>query len=159
VVGGSVCRTVDWDAEKRETPTVDPRTFVEQLRSIERQYAPPDGTDASAYVRQLEAWRRQEADREEACSTSDATGAWLFLRLCALYGIKPFRHARQKPTTITIRAPRNFISKVLWPQHQAMRQVFIAANAVLVDELVVAWLGREAADTGLRVGKESNASE
>ena len=131
------------------------RTYVEQLQSIERQYAPPNAAaDPSAFVTELEAWRRQEPDREEVCSTGDATGAWLLLRLCARYGLKPFREPKQKPTTITVRAPQRFMTKVLWPQLQAMARVFAAAKADVANEIVDSWLGKEGADEVLTLEEE-----
>ena len=150
---------MDGNAQKREARWVETKSYVEQLRSLERQYAPPDDADASAYVKQLEAWRRAEADREEVCSTRDEAGAWLFLRLCARYGLRPYRRARQKPTTITIRAPRGFVSRVLWPQFQAMARVFAAAKIRCTDEIVLDWVGKEAADEVLVIDEEPSDSQ
>ena len=130
-------------------------SYVEQLRSIERQYAPPEGPeDASAYARQLETWRRQEEDREEVCQTGDATGGWLLMRLCSRYGLKPFRRPRQRATTITLRAPRGFVSKILWPQFQAMARVFATAKLQIASELIDDWLGEAAGDELLILDEE-----
>jgi hypothetical protein len=150
---------VDGGADKREARAVETKTYVERLRSIERQYAAFDGSDASACVRQLEAWRRAEADREEVCSTRDEAGAWLFMRLCARYGLRPYQRARQKPTTLTIRAPRGFVSKVLWPQFQAMARVFAEAKIRCTDEIALEWVGKEAFNETLMVDEAPAESE
>ena len=118
--------------------------MVKELRAIEQRYAPPSGASPEAYARQLAEWRAREADREEVCSTRGATGAWVVVMLCARYGIRPFRRPRQRPTTITLLAPAGFVSKVLWPQVQAMVAVFEAARASMMKEVAGAWLGPSA---------------
>jgi hypothetical protein len=137
---------------------MDPGTYAEQLRAIERQYAPPEGPLPEAFARQVEAWRQRDGDREEICSTADATGGWLFLRLCARYGLRPYRKPRQKLTTLTVRAPQGFMTKILWPQFQAMMRVFAAANVRTANEILVDWLGAEEATTMLSVEEESASS-
>lgn len=114
---------------------------MKALREVERKYAPTAGAGTDAYAKQVAEWRTHEADREEVCSTHDATGAWIVVMLCARYGIRPFRRPRQKPTTICLLAPAGFVSKVFWPQVQEMMRVFEAARAKMVDEVVSAWLG------------------
>jgi len=40
----------------------------------------------------------------------------LFLALCRRYGLKPYRHPRQRHSTVVLRAPRSFINNTLWPE-------------------------------------------
>jgi hypothetical protein len=120
---------------------VDIEAMVKELRAIEQRYAPASGAGPEAYAQQLTEWRTREPDREEVCSTGDATGAWLVVMLCARYGIRPFRRPRQKPTTICLLAPASFVSKVFWPQVQEMARVFEAARVSMVNQVVGAWLG------------------
>lgn len=130
---------------------MDPRLFAADLRAVEQHYAPADGASAEAYAHQLESWRQRDGEREEVCSTGDATGGWLFLRLCARYGLQPYRRRRQKPTTVTVRAPQGFVTKVLWPQFQAMLQVFATARAEVDKEILASWLGAEEASATLSI--------
>ncbi len=123
---------------------MDVESVAKALRAIELRYAPPSGASAEGYARQLAEWRLREPDREEVCTTHDATGAWLVVMLCARYGIRPFRRPRQKPTTTCLRAPASFVTKVFWPQVQEMARVFEAARASMVDEITTAWLGAAA---------------
>jgi hypothetical protein len=120
---------------------VDIEAMVKELRAIEQRHAPATGAGPEAYARQLAEWRKTEPDREEVCSTGDATGAWVVVMLCARYGIRPFRRPRQKPTTITLMAPAGFVSKVFWPQVKEMVRVFEAGRASMVNQVVGAWLG------------------
>src|SRR5262245_31158659 len=117
---------------------VDVEKFVAELRAIEERYAPPGGASPEA---QLAHWRKWDPDREEVCSTRDATTAWYLLRLCGRYGIRPFRRPRQKPTTICVRVPPSFMSKVLWPHVRDAAAVFERARQAAIDEVVTAWLG------------------
>jgi hypothetical protein len=132
---------------------VDIEAMVKELQAIERRYAPASGVGPEAYARQLAEWRTREPDREEVCSTGDATGAWIVVMLCARYGIRPFRRPRQKPTTITLMAPAGFVSKVFWPQVKEMVGVFEAARVSMVNQVVGAWLGA-AGDQVFTVGEE-----
>jgi hypothetical protein len=47
----------------------------------------------------------------------------LFLALCRRYALSPYRYARQRYTTVMLRAPGTFIDDVLWPQYQALSKV------------------------------------
>jgi hypothetical protein len=41
----------------------------------------------------------------------------LFAALCRRYGLEPYRYARQRHTTVMVRAPRSFIDRTLWPEY------------------------------------------
>lgn len=45
----------------------------------------------------------------------------LFLALCRRYGLKPYRHPRQRHTTVVLRAPASFIHNTLWPEFLQIR--------------------------------------
>lgn len=130
---------------------MDVSKLADELTAIERRYAPGGDASAEACAKQLTDWRAREDDREEVCSTHDVTEAWLLMRLCGRYGIRPFRGPRQKPTTVCLRAPAGFMSTVLWPQHQEAALVFARARADIVNEIVTAWLGAAATVTPVQV--------
>lgn len=44
----------------------------------------------------------------------------LFIALCRRYALSPYRYARQRYTTVMVRAPRSFVDEVLWPQYEAL---------------------------------------
>ena len=130
---------------------MDLAEIAEELDAIERRFAPGGDVSQSACVQQLAEWRTREADREEVCSTGNATAAWILLRLCGRYGIRPFRRPRQKPTTICLHAPAGFVSRVLWPQLQASAHVFARAHAELTNDIITRWLGAAVADETILV--------
>jgi hypothetical protein len=41
----------------------------------------------------------------------------LFIALLRRYGLKPYRYARQRRTTVMVRVPRSFVNETLWPQY------------------------------------------
>ena len=47
----------------------------------------------------------------------------LFIALCRRYELKPYRYARQRRTTVMLRAPVDFVDTVLWPEHEALDNV------------------------------------
>lgn len=130
---------------------MDVAAFAEQLRVVDRGYAPPSPADRAAYAKQLAEWRQKEPDSEEVFATGDSTGAWLLLWLCARYGIRTSRRARQKLTTICVHAPTSFVTQVLGPQLDEMLAVFDKARAMAVDDVVTAWLGPGASSEPLFV--------
>lgn len=46
----------------------------------------------------------------------DQWSARLFIALCRRYGFRPFRYARQRSTTILVKAPRRLFDAVVWRQ-------------------------------------------
>jgi tRNA nucleotidyltransferase (CCA-adding enzyme) len=42
--------------------------------------------------------------------------------LCRRYGLSPYRYRRQRLTTVVLRAPRDFVHEVLWPEFQELNQ-------------------------------------
>ena len=56
----------------------------------------------------------QDPAVEMQFSLPDPWSRQLFIALCRRYGLNPYRHHRQRRTTIMVRAPRRFIEQVLW---------------------------------------------
>jgi hypothetical protein len=57
---------------------------------------------------------REDPATEMQFSIPDPWSRRLFIALCRRYGLKPYRHYRQRRTTLMVRAPRRFIEQVLW---------------------------------------------
>jgi hypothetical protein len=47
----------------------------------------------------------------------------LFIALCRRYELRPYRYARQRRTTVKVKATEEFVEKVLWPEHHALDDV------------------------------------
>ena len=57
---------------------------------------------------------RQDPAVEMQFSLVDQWSRLLFVALCRRYGLRPYRHPRQRHTTVIVRAPRRFVEQVLW---------------------------------------------
>lgn len=64
----------------------------------------------------------------------------LFMALCRRYSLSPYRYARQRYTTVMVRAPESFVDDVLWPQYQALSKALTEyldeATAKIISEEV-----------------------
>ena len=57
---------------------------------------------------------RQDPPVEMKFSLPDAWSVKLFVALCRRYGLQPYRYARQRRTTVMVRAPRAFFEAAVW---------------------------------------------
>ena len=96
----------------------------ERLRKVEALYfgasSAGEREAAGAAVERLKA-KLDEAARidppiEMKFSLPDEWSVRLFIALCRRYGVRPFRYARQRRTTVMVRAPRRFFDTVVWRQ-------------------------------------------
>ena len=96
----------------------------ERLRKVEALYfgatSAGEREAAGAAAERLKA-KLDEAARidppvEMKFSLPDEWSVQLFIALCRRYGVRPFRYARQRRTTIMVRAPRRFFDTVVWRQ-------------------------------------------
>ncbi|MBY0299085.1 MAG: hypothetical protein K2X71_24135 [Methylobacterium sp.] len=95
---------------------------------------------AEAAVRRLRARLAEAGHREPPTelklSLPDAWSVSLFLALCRRYGLRPYRYARQRRTTVMVRAPRSFFDAVVWPQFAALHEELAAYFAETTDRLI-----------------------
>jgi hypothetical protein len=87
--------------------------FFGATTSGEREAA---GAAAERLKAKLAEVSRQDPPVELKFSLPDPWSVQLFVALCRRYGLKPYRHARQRRTTIMVRAPRRFFDAVVWRQ-------------------------------------------
>ena len=59
---------------------------------------------------------RLEPPVELKFTMPDQWSVRLFIALCRRYGFRPFRYARQRSTTIVVKAPRRLFNEVVWRQ-------------------------------------------
>ncbi len=96
----------------------------ERLRKVEALFlgaatvGERDAADAAAerLRAKLEEASRSDPPVEMKFSMDDRWSAQLFIALCRRYGFKPFRYARQRSTTIMVKAPRRLFDAVVWRQ-------------------------------------------
>jgi hypothetical protein len=64
----------------------------------------------------------------------------LFLALCRRYGIRPYRYARQRHSTVVLRAPEPFIRKTLLPEFEEISRALneyldVATERIIREEV------------------------
>lgn len=71
-------------------------------------------------IDKLNVLKNQEKFIEIRAPIADRWSRHLFIALCRRYNIEPYRYARQRATSIMIKAPKSFIDNILWPEYQAL---------------------------------------
>jgi len=66
--------------------------------------------------------QEQDPPAEMQFSMPDQWSRRLFLALSRRYGLRPYRHPRQRQTTVMLRVPQSFVNQVLWPEFQELNQ-------------------------------------
>jgi hypothetical protein len=60
----------------------------------------------------------------------------LFVALCRRYGLKPFREAGRRSTTVQVRAPKTFHDRTLWPEYRALAKELDAHLSELTERVI-----------------------
>lgn len=113
---------------------------VADLRAIERDFAPPNGNSAQAYLAQVNEWRSREVDAHLEYDIPESFARVLFARLCERYGLEAHREP-DDPSTIHVHAPPGFAEQILWPQYDAMGEVLARFLHGQAASVMKAWLG------------------
>ena len=119
-------------------------TLLEKLRKIEALHAGTtiDGEREAARraaerIRaRLAELRGRDEDVELHYSLADPWKRRLFLALCRRYGLKPFREAGRRYTTVQVRAPQVFQDKTLWPELLALAEELDAHLEALTTQVI-----------------------
>jgi len=94
--------------------------------------------------------RGREQDVELLYRLPDPWKRQLFVALCRRYGLKPFREAGRRSTTIQVRAPKTFHDQTLWPEYRALAAELDAHLRELTERVI-----REAIDDDLSEAAEA----
>jgi hypothetical protein len=133
-------------------------TLLEKLRKIEALHAGTtvDGEREAARraaerIRvRLAELRGQEKDDELHYRLPDPWKRKLFVALCRRYGLKPFREAGRRYSTVQVRAPKTFQEKTLWPEFLALSEELHAHLEELTERVI-----REAIDDDVSEAAEA----
>lgn len=127
---------------------MDERELRDRLRKIEALFARAGSAGEKAAAgaaldrlrERLGQTQRRSPAHEIRFTFPDTWARRLFLALCRRYDLKPYRYARQRRTTVMLRAPQEFVDTVLWPEfqqaHAALRQYLDEATDRIIREEV-----------------------
>ena len=122
-----------------------------RLRKIEALFAgagtPGERDAAKAALERIQA--RLRSDRQTAkpiemqFSLGDPWARQLFVALARRYGLRPYRHFRQRRTTVMLRAPEAFIREVLWPEFEQLNAALTGYLAEVTERIIREEVHRE----------------
>lgn len=135
----------------------DEAALLDKLRKIEALHAGATTTGervAAAFaadrIRQrLADWRRLEHDIEMQYALPDPWTRSLFIALCRRYGLAPFRHARQRRSTVCVLAPEPFQKNTLWPQYVALSEALATHLRAITDHVIRVAVHEDTADAAV----------
>lgn len=127
--------------------------LIDKLRKIERLHAgatTPGEREAAADAiarirRRLSEVERVEKPVEYRFRMNDDWSKKLFIALLRRYGLKPYRYARQRHTTVMVRVPRSFVNDTLWPEYLDLSDTLRKYLAEITDRVIAEGVHR---DTG-----------
>ncbi len=123
---------------------MDEATLLDKLRKIEALHAGAadrgergaSPTVTELILARLAQERATEPDVEVTYSLPDPWKRKLFVALCRRYGLRPFRHPRQRYSTVMLRAPESFQKETLWPQFLALASELAHHLAELTERII-----------------------
>lgn len=118
--------------------------LIDKLRKIERLHAGAAtagereaAAEALARVRRrLQELERAEPAEEYRFKLNDDWSRKLFIALLRRYGLKPYRYARQRRTTVMARVPRSFVKQTLWPEYLDLSATLRAYLAEVTERVI-----------------------
>lgn len=120
--------------------------LIDKLRKIERLHAgaaTPGEREAAADAiarikRRLGEVERVEPAIEFRFKLNDDWSKKLFIALLRRYGLKPYRYARQRRTTVMARVPRSFVNETLWPEYLELSKTLQEYLAEVTERVIAA---------------------
>lgn len=137
---------------------VDEETLRQKLAKVEELFrragSPGERAAAEAAISRLHARldtasRDQEPEVELKFSLPDRWSMRLFIAICRKHGVRPYRYARQRRTTIMARARPGDFKRVIWPEfcqlHDELEHYFEDVS----DQLITRAMGSDGNDSTL----------
>ena len=110
---------------------MDEEQLIEKLRRVENLFAgaaTKGERDAAANAlqrirRKLENLERSDPPVEHKFRLTDIWSRRLLLALMRRYGLRPYRYAGQRHTTVMAKVPSRFVNDTLWPEFVELDKV------------------------------------
>ena len=99
----------------------------------------------------LAATMRSERAIEMKFMLPDRWQRRLFMALCRRYGLKPYRYARQRHTTVMVRAPESFIYGTLWPEYLELKNTLDDYLSEATEQIIREEVFRDTGEAAERV--------
>lgn len=141
--------------------------LIEKLRRIETLFADRAATDGEKAAAGEAADRIRQ--RLEACAQADPPveftfalrNPWsvrLFIALARRYDLRPYRYARQRRTSVTIRVPTRFVHETLWPEFCELDRTLQNYLTEITEQVIAGSINKDASDAEVRPGQSLPAT-
>ncbi len=104
------------------------------------------GAAAERLRAKLDEAARRDPPVEMKFTMPDLWSTRLFIALCRRYGFRPFRYARQRFTTVMVKAPRRLFEEVVWREFNELHADLSAYLDQTTDRLIRETIHADAAD-------------
>ena len=79
-------------------------------------------------------------------SIANSWSRQLFVALARRYDLRPYRHARQRRTTVMLQVPEAFMRDVLWPEFKQLNAALVEYLAEVTARIIREEVHREAGE-------------
>ncbi|MXW90870.1 MAG: hypothetical protein F4114_12550 [Rhodospirillaceae bacterium] len=93
--------------------------------------------------------RRPEPEVELQFSLPDTWSVRLFVAVCRKHGVRTFRYARQRRTTVMVRTGERFFDRTVWPEYSQLQSELEGYFVDVTDHLVERVMGSDGDDSNL----------
>lgn len=145
----------------------DHQRLIDKLKRIEALFADQGATDgekvaaseAADRIRQRIDQLGQQAPAEEfSFALRNPWSVRLFTALARRYNLRPYRYARQRRTTVMLRAPAPFVKETLWPEFCELDRTLQTYLTDLTNRVIAESINGDASDVEVRSGQALPAS-
>lgn len=96
---------------------------------------------------------RGEREVEMKFSLPDGWSVRLFVAVCRKHGLRPYRYARQRRTTVMIRAVEAVFDREVWPEFSRLQTELELYFEETVDHLITSAMRSDGDDSDLRAAR------
>lgn len=135
---------------------VDEKTLRQKLAKVEELFrragSPGERAAAEAamgrlYARLDRASKDQEPEVELKFSLLDRWSMRLFIAICRKHGVRPYRYARQRRTTIMARTRPGDFKRVVWAEFRQLHDELERYFEDVSDQLIIRAMGSDGNDS------------
>ena len=98
-----------------------------------------------------------EPEVELQFSLPDTWSVRLFVAVCRKHGVRTFRYARQRRTTVMVRTRERFFDRAVWPEYSRLQSELESYFVDVTDHLVERVMGSDGDDSNLDARPEGPA--
>jgi hypothetical protein len=145
----------------------DHQRLIERLKRIETLFADQAAThgeksaagEAADRIRQrLEASALADPPVEFTFALRNPWSVRLFIALARRYNLRPYRYARQRRTSVTLRVPTRFVHQTFWPEFCELDGTLQNYLTEITERVIAESINQDASDIEVRPGQALPAS-